>query len=224
MKALFSLRALAVSLFAFLLVLCAWKVVEDSQQPQGNEEAHSPHAPIHLFCAAGLRSPIQEIVQLYEETYHRKVHITYAGSGALEAQLRISPGDLFLPADSSYLDRMQTEGSIADISPFAQITPCLLISNQISTEIKSLADLGENNLRISIGDSSTAIGHVTEKALKELGLFELIQSKIVVTKPTVNSVAEDVVLGAVDVGIVWDAVARQFPQYPHNIPTHPHVP
>jgi ABC-type molybdate transport system substrate-binding protein len=46
--------------------------------------------------------------------------------------------------------------------------------------------------------------------LEEEGLLARVNPNVVVTKPTVNAIVEDVATGAVDVSLAWDAVAKNF--------------
>jgi molybdate transport system substrate-binding protein len=57
-----------------------------------------------FHCAAGLRKPMSEIARHYEEEFGVKVHLQFGGSGALASQLELAGGDLYLPADQSYID------------------------------------------------------------------------------------------------------------------------
>jgi len=48
--------------------------------------------------------------------------------------------------------------------------------------------------------------------LQATGQWVELERRIIVFKPTVNEVANDVKIGAVDAGIVWDATANQYPE------------
>ncbi|MBL8794750.1 MAG: substrate-binding domain-containing protein, partial [Planctomycetia bacterium] len=56
-----------------------------------------------------------------------------------------------------------------------------------------------------------AVGKLTRDALQATGQWDALKAKTLVFKATVNDVATDVKLGAVDAGIVWDATIKQIP-------------
>ena len=56
-----------------------------------------------VHCAAGLRRPMSEISRQYEEEFGIKIILQFGGSGALESQLMVAGGDLYLPADQGYV-------------------------------------------------------------------------------------------------------------------------
>src|SRR5690606_39025796 len=124
-------------------------------------------------------------------------------------------GDLYLAADSSYTDIAQEKGLVAETITLAELRPVLAVAQGNPKEISGLADLLSGTLRISLANPDAAsVGKVTESMLAAAGVWEKIKANTTasgVFKPTVNDVANDVKIGAVDVGIVWDAVAAQYP-------------
>src|SRR5262245_37455857 len=73
-----------------------------------NPERSSPAAanePLLVFCAAGLKVPVEAVAREYEKTYGVAVQLQFEGSQSLLAKVEIGRrGDLFIPADDSYLD------------------------------------------------------------------------------------------------------------------------
>ena len=85
-----------------------------------------------------------------------------------------------------------------------------MVAEGNAKEVRTLGDLRKEGLRISLGEKSASIGKHTWAVLEEVGLRSVIAPNVVVTKPTVNYVVEDVATGAVDAAIAWDAVARDY--------------
>ena len=75
----------------------------------------------------------------------------------------------------------------------------------------SLADLLQPGVRVACGNpDATAIGNVhagPARTFRAMGVAQPPDQRSGVFKPTVNEVANDVKLGSVDAGIVWDATA-----------------
>ena len=75
--------------------------------------------PLVMFCAAGMKAPVSEIAKQYEEECGVEVQIQYGGSGALLSSLSVGVGDVYLAADSSYLQRAKASGLVAEVMPVA---------------------------------------------------------------------------------------------------------
>ena len=170
--------------------------------------------PLLVYCAAGLKGPMEAVARDYELRTGVPIQLQFGGSGLLLSNLRIArQGDLFLAADNSFLDAARSNGILAEIVPLARMTPVIAVPRGNPRSIISLQDLGREGVQIAFANpESTAIGRVARKALEQSGDWSAIQSRIKVLKPTVNDVANDVKLGTVDAGIVWDATAAQYPE------------
>src|SRR5258708_5867092 len=58
--------------------------------------------PVVVYCAAGIRNPLEAAAQAYEDAYGIPVHLQYGPSQTLLANSDISKvGDLYVPADDS---------------------------------------------------------------------------------------------------------------------------
>ncbi|MCU0873189.1 MAG: substrate-binding domain-containing protein, partial [Pirellulaceae bacterium] len=74
--------------------------------PGGPGEA-SPARQLSLYCAAGLRFPVEQLAQQYEGEYGIRVEIQFGGSDTLLNQIEVNKfdtGDLYLAADDWYTD------------------------------------------------------------------------------------------------------------------------
>lgn len=167
-------------------------------------------ADLLFHCAAGLRKPMSEIARQYEEEFGVKVNLQFGGSGALASQLELAGGDLYLPADQSYIDSAREKGLMEEAIPVALLTAGLVVPKGNPRGLTTLSDLGKEGLKISLAERSASVGRFTWKVLEEEGLLARVNPNVVVTKPTVNAIVEDVATGAVDVSLAWDAVAKNF--------------
>jgi len=171
-----------------------------------------------LYCAAGMRAPVEAAIAdyraYYEQTHGQAVHVEvqYAGSGTLLSQLRVSnAADLYLAGDDSYLHRAREQGVVREILPLATMVPVIALAEGQKGRIESLEDLLEGDFRYGIGTpDGPAIGQVARNALERMGRWPEFEARAAVTKPTVNDLAMDVQIGAVDAAIVFDTIARQF--------------
>ncbi|HBI44588.1 MAG TPA: molybdate ABC transporter substrate-binding protein [Planctomycetales bacterium] len=170
--------------------------------------------PLLLYCAAGIRPPVEAAAQDYQREYGVEVQLQYGGSQTLLASIEASKrGDLYLPADESYLEIARTKGLVKEMLPLARMTPVLAVHKGNPKSLLSLDDLKRDGVRIAQANAeAAAVGKITMAALMKAGRWTELEKHIVVTKPTVNDVGNDVVIGAVDAGFVWDATVRQNPQ------------
>jgi len=169
-----------------------------------------------VYCAAGAQRPMERIAREYEAVYGVSIQLQYGGSGTLLSTLKLTDrADLYLAADRSYIELARGMGLVVDEFPVVDQRAVVTVQKGNPLNIQSLEDLRRPELRISLGNPDAAsIGRHTQKILQEAGLWAEVRESVQqrgVFKPTVNDVANDVRLGAVDVAVVWDNVAAQYP-------------
>ena len=165
-----------------------------------------------LFCAAGIKPPIEKLAREYEQKFGVRIDIQYGGSGTLLSSLRVSNmGDLFLAADESYILEAEKLGLVAETQPLAEISPVIAVKKGNSKNITGLEDFLREDVSFSLGNPGAAsIGKYTKQILEGHNLWDPIRENVTVLKPTVNEVANDIRIGAVDAGIIWDAMINQW--------------
>jgi molybdenum ABC transporter molybdate-binding protein len=168
--------------------------------------------PLVVYCAAGLRLPVETAAQEYEAAYGVPIQLQYQGSQTLLSSIEVARrGDLYIPADDSYLDLARGKDFLAESIPLAQMTPVLVVPRGNPKGLRSLDDLLRKDVRLAQANPDlAAIGKVTRAALSGAE-WEALKRRTVVDKGTVNDVATDVRLGKVDAGIIWDAMLQQYP-------------
>lgn len=171
-------------------------------------------APLTVYCAAGLKPAVEPVARDYERRYGVGIQLQYGGSGTLLSNLRLAgAGDLFLAADSSYLDLARSNQLLAEIIPLAKLTPVIAVPRGNPKQVRGLADLRRADVAVALANpDAAAVGRVARERLQQSGDWTALAPRVKVFKPTVGDVANDIKIGAVDAGIVWDAVARQYPE------------
>jgi molybdate transport system substrate-binding protein len=200
---------LAFVLSALALVVLIGLLVWNSNK-RATETATQP---LIVYCAAGIKTPVEAIAQEYERQYSVPVQLHYGGSQTLLAKIELKDdGDLYLPGDDSYLHLARKKDLLAEILPLARMTPVLAVRKGNPKHLHTLQDILNGDTRLSQANpDAAAVGKLTREALQKSGQWEAWRKHVVVSKTTVNDVANDIALGAVDAGIVWDAVVRQMP-------------
>jgi len=171
--------------------------------------------PLLVYCAAGVKPPVLQLARDFEKEYGTRIQLQYGGSGTLLSNVEVSQrGDLYIAGDRSYVEIADERGLIDEVLPLAYLRPVIAVAAGNPKGIDEIQDLLGEGTRIALGNpDATAIGKQTKKSLTKTGLWDRIEKhteKNGVFKPTVPEVANDVKLGAVDAGIVWDATAAQY--------------
>lgn len=171
--------------------------------------AEGPGGPVVLYCAAGMRLPVEAAAR----SYGGSIRFQYGGSQTLLANAEVSgSGDLYLPADDSYVEVARKKDLIREVLPLARVRPVLAVRRGNPSGIRSVADLLRPGARlVQANPDATAVGKLTRDALRKKGLWEQVEKGTLAFKPTVNDVANDLKLGAADAGFVWDATVKQYP-------------
>jgi molybdenum ABC transporter molybdate-binding protein len=173
-----------------------------------------PAEPLVVYCAAGLKMPVEAVAKQYEREYGVPVQLQYGGSQTLLANLEVSrQGDLYLPADDNYLQLARTKDLLAESIPLARMNLVLGVPRGNPKNLHSLDDLLKEGIRLAQANpDAAAVGKLSREVLQRSGHWDALQAHTLVFKPTVNDVASDIKVGAVDAGIVWNATVAQFPE------------
>lgn len=165
-----------------------------------------------VYCAAGIRQPFEEVHADYTRAYQVTFQTKFAGSGELLGDIKLGAPDLFLAADRKYLADAQQMGLVREIIPLAQQYPVILVAKGNPRGIRNLADLADGKIQLSLANPKiAAIGKVVQRGLQGLTSWDALWERRTVERATVEQVANDVKLGAVDAGIVWNATLNHFP-------------
>ena len=196
----------SLAAIAGLVALLAW----NSSPP-----AHSPvRESLVVYCAAGLKPAVEAAAADYQREQQVAIQLQYGGSGTLLNNLKVAQrGDLFIPGDAGFVEMGRSNGLLAEVLPLARMSAVIAVPRGNPKGIASVRDLLRDGVRLSLGNpDSVAIGTVARAALVRSGDWSALSARALVFKPTVNDVANDVKLAAVDAGIVWDATLRQYPE------------
>ncbi|MDA1160764.1 MAG: substrate-binding domain-containing protein, partial [Planctomycetota bacterium] len=156
------------------------------------------------------------------------IELQYGGSQTLLSQIKVDEhgtSDLFLAADDFYTDKAHEDGLAKETLSIAYMRPVIAVSKDNPKNIQAIRDLLKTDVRVSLGSpEQAAIGRAVQKRLKshqvgDSDLWTKLEEHVTdvgVFKPTVNDVANDVLIGAVDAGIVWDSTVAM-PKYAEKL-------
>ncbi|MFO0804170.1 MAG: molybdate ABC transporter substrate-binding protein [Gemmataceae bacterium] len=196
-----SLRWLSLG-SALALGVLAWFLFREPSVKQ-------PVKPLVVYCAAALKPAMQSVAAVYD----RPIEFRFGNSEQILAQASIGgDGDLFLPADDSYVRTAQASGVATESFPLAKMRVVVLARPGNPRRIAKLEDLLQKGLKLGQANpDAAAIGRVTRAHLQKSGRWQELHANTLVFHTTVTDAANAVKLGSNDAAIVWDAVAANDP-------------
>lgn len=157
-----------------------------------------------IYAAAALRGVLEDAIPAYERSSGLTVERRYGNSQSVLSGLALGDGDVFLPADDSYIADARNRLLIEESTPLATMKAVVVLRPGVATYTDQLTLIQAN-------PDAAAIGRRTRDVLKARGQWESVAARTKANVGTVTDVATAVQLGTADAGIVWDAVATRFP-------------
>ncbi|MGD9824145.1 extracellular solute-binding protein [Desulfobacter sp.] len=164
-----------------------------------------------IYCGITMVKPMVEISKEFEKETGCQVQFVKGGSGKLlSLLLENKNGDLFLPGEDSYIQKLESEhpGSIVDKSQVGYNQAAILVKKGNPKKIPAtLSALTDDRFKVIIGSAERgSIGKETKKILTNYGNFDQVMKKATVTlhsQSLVNAIKAD----KADVSINWYAVS-----------------
>ena len=186
--------------------------LSSSGSASGGEKADG----LVVYCAAGIRLPVEQVAADYEREYGVPVHLQYGGSQTLLSQLEVArSGDLYIPGDDEYITLGREKGLVEETIPLATMRPVIIVRRGNPKQIRGIADLWREDVRPALGNpEQAAIGKLVRELLRNSGQWERLEQHVTRTgvfQPTVPEVANNVAIGSSDAGIVWDTTVALYP-------------
>lgn len=160
---------------------------------------------IMVYSGASTRKPMDEIGELFQQKYGIEVHYNYAGSNALLSQMELTQeGDVYMPAETYYIDVAREKGFIDYEQPVAYHIPVIAVPKGNPANITGLNDLTRPDVKLVWGDPEVAaIGRMANGILKKNGIYDAVWAKDIDTTPTANELIVYIAMGQADATINW---------------------
>lgn len=183
-------RLLATALLAVLLTACG-----------GGSSAGS--GELTVFAAASLTEVFPMIDP--DPAYN------FAGSDDLATQIKEGAGaDVYAAASTKYPDELFVSGLIEKPQIFATNRLVLIVPKDNPAAISSVADLGNEGVKLVIGAEGVPIGDYTRKVLDTMGESDVLDN-VVSEEDDVKGVVSKVSLGEADAGFVYATDVKPVP-------------
>lgn len=200
---------LAIVLGSLLLLAGLAFLLYREVQPQ----SESPATPLVVYCAAALKPAMQAVAAEYERETGVPVEFRFGNSEHVLSSAAFSrEGELFLPADDSYVRLAEGRGLVEESFPLARMRAVALTRPGNPRGIVKFEDLLKSDLKLGQANpDAAAIGKVTRDHLQKSGHWKALAGNTLVYHTTVTDAANAVLAGSNDAAIVWDAVAANYP-------------
>ena len=194
-------------LAALTLALPASGIAQSAERP-----------PVTVFAAASLKNALDEVGAAFTASGGAPVRFSYAASSAIARQIEQgAPADVFVSADSNWMDYLQTRslivtGSRRDLltNHLALIAPAdSSLRLRVAKSMPIAAALGTG--RLAIAGPEVPAGRYGREALTALGVFDSVRDKLAPAE-NVRAALAFVAQGATPLGIVYDTDARIEPK------------
>lgn len=164
---------------------------------------------LNLYVAAGLKKPMDQVIQSFQQETGATVAVNYGPSGGLYAQImQDQPCDLYYSADWIYIEKVEQAGKLEKAGKFLNDNLVLVVSETGQNEVAGMDDLVKPKVSFTIADSASPCGVYSKRALISIGLWDRVHPNIKAMPSTVNQVAILVKEDQVDAGLVYSSVAR----------------
>ncbi|OBU02150.1 molybdate ABC transporter substrate-binding protein [Morganella psychrotolerans] len=168
-------------------------------------------AQLHMYAGAGLRPPVEKIIDKFEKETGNKVAVEYGGSGQILTRFELTKqGDLFFPGSADYVEKLQKENLVTESHPIVRHIPVIAVRRDKADGIKTVADLAASNLRIGMGDpKAIALGRSGELLLDASGYGDVLRDKVIVRAATIKHLSMYLLNGEVDAAVIGRADAMK---------------
>lgn len=167
---------------------------------------------VQFFCAASNRAVVEAVVADYQKETGRAVSIQYGPSQTLLSTMELTQaGDLYLPADDSFLQTALDKGLITEVIPLARMQAVVAVRKGNPKQISSFEDLLRDDVRlVQANPDAAAVAKLIRELLLDSGDWDRLDAATIGYRTTVTDVANDLLVGAADAGIVYDAVLHPY--------------
>jgi len=174
---------------------------------------------VTVFAAASLKSALDEVAAHYSGETATTLRVSYAGSSALARQIQYgAPAQIFLSANTAWMDVVQDEGLLAEATRVDVLTNRLVLIGALGVEepltiapgFDLAGSLADARLAMALVDAVPA-GIYGRAALQSLGVWNSVRHRVAQTD-NVRAALRLVALGEARLGIVYATDAGADPR------------
>lgn len=213
-KAMF--LVVSILIVAMFTAACGNNATQN-QTTNNTAATQEPAKKLTVFAAASLKESYTEIGKQIKKDKNIDVTFNFAGSQQLVASINQGvDADVFASADTKNMKTLTDDKKVDKDVVFAQNQIVIVKNKNSKATIKSLADLGQDGLKLVVGDKSLPAGSYFYKALDaakadntiDQATYDKITKNIKSQELNVKDVVSKVNLGDADAGVVYKTDAN----------------
>jgi len=187
------------------LILAAGCGKKETPAPAGRGE-------LTVMCGAGLRTPIEAIRKQFEQERGCAVRMNYGPGGVLLGQLRVGDdADIFIAGEMTDIAEAEKQGLVVTRRVLGWWKPVVAVAKGNPKGIEGVKDLARSDVRFgAVRDESCHLSTIAKTLFAAEGASSRVKPAYEDLTPM--GVAQQLKLKAIDAAILWDAVAKMYPQ------------
>ena len=203
-----SLDSCRSSRFALILGLGATLALGLSAILSGCDKAPSSgqaRERLRVLCSSSMAAPMQELGKLFTATHDAQIDFDLGGSETLLPKILTGvPADLFVCHDP-FEEKLKAAGRWTNTVVVGYLEPVVAVRPGNPKGLRRLEDLAQPGLKIGIGDPRySTCGELFMEALQRRGLRDAVMKQVVLQSRSTTDVANGLVIGSLDVGVIWN--------------------
>jgi len=174
------------------------------------EEAKS----IMVGAGAGLKPALDSVGEAFTAKTGIKVEYAYLCSAMVLTNMQLTrTGDVMVPGTQHYMDLAIEKGIIDpdSVAIAGHMIPVIAVQKGNPHNITCIEDLTKPGLKVGVGELNVlAVGRLTDKMLKELGIYEDVMKNVVVKGGSAIKLMLPLAMKNLDAEINFLATAKAF--------------
>ncbi len=137
--------------------------------------------PLLIGAASSLSNVMNELAVEFKNNHQMEIKITYAASGIINTQIQEgAPIDIFVSADTKYLDELEQSGKILKSIIMCRNKLVFATGSHMSGSAGQLLPTNGKIKKIGIGNPDySPAGKYAVELLKESELYSLVENKLI---------------------------------------------
>lgn len=200
-------------ILGFLLTLHLF-ITGCTSESEKAEQSQKEQESIMVGAGAGLKPALDPVAEVFTAKTGIKVEYSYLCSAMVLTNMRLTrTGDVMVPGSQYYMDLAIEKGVIDpdSVAIAGYMIPVIGVQKGNPHNITCLEDLTKSGLKVGVGEpEALAVGRLTVKMLKELGLYENVMKNVVLTGGSASKLVLPLAMGNLDAEINWMATCLSF--------------
>ncbi len=167
-----------------------------------------------------MAGPVQELAKQFATNHQAQIEFDLGGSETLLPKILTGVrADLFVCHDP-FEEKLKTAGHWTNTVVVGYLEPIVAVRPGNPKSIHNLSDLGKPDVKIGIGDPRySTCGELFVNALRERGQYDPVMKNVALQARSHAEVANGLVVGPLDVVVVWNFVVSLYPGKLEVVPT-----